>query len=1074
VTDASSAAVAGAEVTLSNAETGQTRKTSTNQAGAYSFPALSAGTYSVSIAMSGFQTFTGTGVAVGTDQIARVDATLQVGSVNQSVEVSAQAAQLQSDSATIRDEVPKEIFENVPAPANRNFENLLITIPGFTPPENIGSGAANPSRGLTYSVNGGGRNANNIRIDGASSNNSWQFNVAGYVPALESIEQVSVVTNTFDASQGLAGGAAINVHIKSGTDKIHGSLFAYLVNGALGSKAFFLPVGQQKPKNITEHLGGTVGGPIRKSKLFYFVSHDGNFIRQTAATTVTVPTAQNRTGDFTGRTIYDAASGKADGTGRTAFPGGIIPASRLSPIALKMQDHVPLPNLSGATANYYGTGSYHVNRDTTDAKVDWKATSKLSLAGRFGMLNFDTQNPPAFGDNGPPLSSSGGRVGHIFGNVINSTVNGIYILRPNLIIDSYFGMTRLNSHSEPPGMGQNLGLDYLGISGTNGSSREYSGWPWFSISSYAAIGTPGNSTGGPIYMLDQQYQFAVNASWVKGNHTVRFGVEASRPSLTHFEIGSSSSSSAVGEFVFAGGTTALAGGSSPNQYNAYASFLLGLPTQVQKGLLPFNNRTSDHSQSFTLYVQDQWRATRKLTVSYGVRWNYLPLPTRDTHGLEEYIFSTNQVEICGIAGNPAQCDYHVSKKEFAPNLGLAYTATSTLVIRTGFGINFDPAPLAYTNTMLGNYPENLNLTVDGPNTYTEATTLAKGIPPITIPDISKGFISLPPGFNANTLESHLRRDYVESWNFTLQKQFGGGVMAQAGYVATRGVEIPQQMNQNLPTLGGGAASQPYNRLYGTTATLNLIGPLNHMHYDSLQTRLSRRFSASLQVNAGYTFAKNTGICCDDVAYQAPAIPLLQYFRLNRSLEPFDRTHQFTLSGVAQLPFGKGKRWLRQNRIASALAGGWQVNGIFAAYTGKPFNVTASATPLNAPGVTTQRADMIKPHVDILGGIGTSALYFDTSAFAPVSQARYGTAGFEILRGPSTFNVDASVFRQFPIRERIRLQFRAEAFNVTNTPHFASPDGNASGSGFGHITATLGTGREGIDQRMLRFGLRASF
>ena len=1076
VTDSGNAAIAGAEVALANPATGQSRKTTANQAGEYSFPALSAGTYNVTITMGGFQTFSVNGVIVGVDQIARVNATLQVGAVKQSVEISAQAAQLQSDSAEMRYEISTETLDNTPAPANRNFENLLITVPGITPPENVGSGAANPSRGLTYSVNGATRNSNNVRIDGASANNTWEFNVAGYIPALEAIEEVSVVTNTFDASQGLAGGAAINVHIKSGTDQMHGSLFAYNENGALGSRPFFLPAGQQKPKNLVEHLGGTVGGPIRKNKLFYFASYDGNFIRQTAASTVTVATALNREGDFSNTThaLYDAATGNADGSGRSPFPGNIIPASRLSPIALKMQDHVPLPNLPGASANYYGTGSYRVNRDTTDAKVDWRPTDKLSAAARLGVLNFDTQNPAAFGDNGPPLSSSGGRSGHIFGSVYNSTVNGVYIVRPNLIFDSYFGLTRLNTSSEPPGLGQNLGSDYLGIPGTNGASREYSGWPWFMLSSYATIGTAGNSTGGPIYELDQQYQFALNGTWVKGRHSLRFGMESGRPSLNHFEIGTSSTSSAVGEFVFGGGTTALKGGAAPNQYDQYAGFLLGLPTEVQKGLLPFNNRTSDHSLSFTLYMQDQWHATGKLSLSYGVRWNYLPLPTRDSHGLEEYLFGTNQVEICGIAGNPSQCDYHVSKKEFAPNLGIAYKATNTLVIRTGFGINFDPAPLAYTNTMLGNYPENLSLTVDGPNTYTQATTLAKGIPAIAVPDISKGFITLPPGFNANTLESHLRRDYVESWNFTLQKQFGAGFMAQAGYVATRGVQIPQQMNQNLGQLGGGAASQPYNALYGTTAALNLIGPLDHTHYDSLQTRLSRRFSNGLQLNASYTFSKNTGICCDDTAYQSPGIPLLQYFNLNRSLEPFDRTHQFTLTGVAELPFGKGKRWLNHNRIVTALVGGWQVNGLFAASTGKPFNVTASATPLNAPGVTTQRADLIKPSVQILGGIGPGQLYFDTSAFAPVSQARFGTAGFEILRGPSSFNLDSSLFRQFRIRERVRLQFRAEAFNATNTPHFAAPSGNASASGFGQITSTLGTGREGIDQRMFRLGLRASF
>ncbi len=1076
VVDSSNSPVPGAEVASLETATGQARKASTNASGEYSFPALAAGTYNVTITRNGFQTFAATGLQVGVDQIARLNATLQLGSLSQSVQVSAQTAQLQSDSAEVRDEVSEQSLENLPAPANRSFENLLITIPGFSPPENVGSGAANPSRGLTYSVNGASRNSNNVRIDGASANNTWEFNVAGYVPGLEAIEQVSVVTNSFDASQGLAGGASINVHMKSGTDDIHGSLFAYVQNGSLGARPYFLPANQQKPKSIQDQFGGTVGGPIRKNKLFYFVSYDGNFIRQTATATETVATAGNRQGNFSNTTtlIYDPTTGNADGTGRTAFPGNIIPASRLDPIALLMQTHVPLPNLTGTSSNFYGTGSYRVDHDTTDAKVDWRVNDKLSLAARLGVLDFDANNPAAYGDNGPPLSSSGGRVGHIFGTAYNSTVNGTYIVRPNLIVDSYFGLTRLNTSAEPPGLGQNLGSTYLGIPGSNGASREYSGWPWFDFSSYATIGTAGNSTGGPIYYLDQQFQYALNTTWVKGTHSLRFGLEMGRPSLDHFEIGSSSTSSAAGELVFGGGTAARNGGTAPNQYNQYASFLLGLPTEIQKGMLPFNNRAEDHSLSFTLYLQDQWHATGKLSVSYGVRWNYLPLPTRDTHGLEQYNFSTNQVEICGEAGNPAECGYHVSMKEFAPNLGVAYRATDTLVIRAGFGINFDPAPLAYTNTMLGNYPENLSLTLDGPNSYTAATTLEKGFPAITAPNISSGFVALPPGFSVNTLEPHIRRDYSESWNFILQKQFAGGFMAQAGYVATRGVAIPQQMNQNLGQLGGGAASQPYNQLYGNTAALNLIGPETHSQYDSLQTRLSRRFSNGLQFNASYTFSKNIGICCDDTAYNGPAIPLPQYYFLNRSLEPFDRTHNFTMSGIGQLPFGKGKRWLNHGRLLPSVVGGWQVNGLYTAATGKPFNLSASATPLNAPGVSTQRPDLIKPDVKILDGIGPGQLYFDTSAFAAVSQARFGTAGFEILRGPPSFNLDASLFRQFTITERIALQFRAEAFNATNTPHFAAPSGNASSSGFGQITSTLGTGREGIDQRMLRLGLRASF
>ncbi len=1077
VSDSTKSPIPGAEAILTSATTGQSRRVSTNESGEYNFPALAQGTYNITIAKEGFQTYSVTGIEVGIDQIARLNATLNIGKVSERVEVSALAAQLQSDSSEVRDELTVKTLEDMPAPANRNFENLLIMIPGFSPPENVGSGAANPSRGLTFSVNGTTRNSNNVRIDGAAANNTWQFNVAGYVPALEAIEQVSVVTSTFDAAQGLAGGAGINVHVKSGGSQLHGSLFAYDVNGAFGSRSYFLPANQAKPKNLVEHYGGTLGGPIMKGKLFYFASWDGNFIRQTASSTVTVATDANRRGDFSNpaRAIYDPATGLADASGRTLFPGNIIPAARLSPIALKMQQSVPLPNLAGTSANYFATGSYRVNRNTIDGKVDYKATSKFSTAVRFGMLKFDTMNPAAYGDNGAPLSSSGGRVGHIFGDVYNTTVNAVYIASPTLVLDSYWGFTRMNSSSEPPRLGENMGREYLGIPGTNGASREYSGWPWFDVTGYSIIGTAGTSAGGPIYYLDQQHQLALNGTWIKGKHSVRFGTEFGRPSLNHFETGgNSATSSPVGQFQFGGGTTVNKGGAASNQYNSYAGFLLGQPTMIAKDFLPFGNRVEDHSVTYTLYAQDSWRATGKLSVSYGVRWNFLPLPTRANHGLEEYNFATNQVMICGVAGNPATCDYKVGKKSFSPNLGIAYQLNPTTIIRVGAGINFDPAPMAYTNPMLGNYPEAMSLSLQGPNTYTAPFTLAQGIPAIVPPDISKGFVTLPNGYTVNTLTHNIKRDYVESWNVTIQKQFAAGFMGQVAYVATRGIDIPQQQNQNLGQLGGGAASQKFFPIFGTTSNLNWIAPLNHSYYDSLQSRLGRRFTNGVQVNASYTFSKSIAFCCDDAAYQALAIPLPQYLSLNKSLMPYDRTHHFTFSTVAQLPFGRGKRWLNQGRVMNAIVGGWQVNGLLVASSGRPFNVTASATSLNAPGVTTQRADLIKPDVAILGGTGPGQLWFDTSAFAPVTQVRFGTAGFEILRGPGSFNIDGSLFRTFPITEKIKLQFRGEAFNLTNTPHFAAPSGNASAAGFGVITSVLGTGREGIDQRMIRLGLRASF
>ena len=499
-----------------------------------------------------------------------------------------------------------------------------------------------------------------------------------------------------------------------------------------------------------------------------------------------------------------------------------------------------------------------------------------------------------------------------------------------------------------------------------------------------------------------------------------------------------------------------------------------MPTTVFHDFLPFGNLVS-HQSIYGIYFQDQWRVTKRLSVSLGVRWNRFPLATRDHgRGLERYNFATNQVEICGVGGTPQDCGYHVGNRNFSENIGVAYRATHTLVVRSGFGLNYDPAPLAYNRDMLSNFPEILALTFPGANSFQPATTLAKGIPALVAPDVTQPFVTLPNGYSVNSLLPNPRRDYVLSWNLTLEKELPKGFIGQVAYVGSRAVGIPQLINQNISQLGGGTASEPYNILYGTTSALNVAMPINHTHYDSLQSHVSRRFSSGFLVNVSYTFSKNTGICCNDISDTAPAIELLQYLPLTRSLEPNDRTHHLTASWVAHSPFGKGRRWLNNGGIASALAGGWQLNGLIAMTSGKPFNVTGTATPLNSNGVGTQRPDLMKPDVAILGGIGTGHAYFDTKAFQVVNTARIGTAGYEILRGPASRNLDASLFREFALTERFKLQIRAEAFNVTNTPHFTTPSGNASSSGFGFITGTTGFGREGIDQRMLRLGGRLYF
>ncbi len=1084
VLDPSNAPVPSAEVKIKQRETGRERASSTNDAGVFGFATIASGMYDVTVTKQGFQSYTAEGVAVAVDQTARVSVELRVGNVSESVQVTAQAPDLQTDSAETRTEIAGHTLANLPIPVNRNYESAFVTVPGFTPPDNQNSVPANPSRGLTFSVNGATRQSNNIRIDGASSNNVWLSEVAGYVPALEAIETVSVVTNSFDMSQGLAGGAAINVHIKSGGNELHGSGFEYNMNNGLTTSAYFAPAGQRKAKYINNDFGGTLGGPIVRNRLFYFLSYDGNRIRQNAGKYVTVPTAAMRAGDESAspNPIYDPATGNSDGTNRAPFAGNLIPSSRFSPAAVKLMAITPLPNIPGLLSNnYYATGPYQVNRNISDAKIDWHVNNRLALTPRLGWTRYNIDNPLVFGDNGPGVGS--GRGGQGYGDVFSTTGSGTYLAKPNLVIDSYFTVTVIGTSNDVPRLNENLGRDFLGIPGTNGPGTAYGGWPQISVSGFTDIGNAGGSSG-PIYYDDRQYQYAANASWVKGAHTVRFGYEWSHQNINHFDP-----STAPGHLQFNGGVTTLnrSGAPGANQWNNYASFLLGLASSAEADIYPFdNNRAFISMPTHRLYAQDQWQASRKLTVSAGVAWNYFPMASRTGgRGLERLDYDTLQMRICGVGGNPHDCGYDISKRLFSPSLGLAFRPSSSWVIRSGFALNFDPSTYAYNRDLLTNYPESLSLTVSQPSSWTPATTFAQGIPAIIVPDISQGSVPKPKGFSASSLPQHPRRDYVMSWNFTVQKQLAGGFVAQAGYVATRGVDIPQQLNLNVAQVGGGSATQPFNKKFGDTATIRILTPINHTHYDSLQTSLGRRFAGGVMVNANYTFSKNTGICCDDLSDGAPAIQLPQYMNLNRSLMPTDRTHNFNVSALLELPFGKGRRFFNKNATASAALGGWQTNVLFVRYSGTPFSVGGSSTSLNASG-NTQRADQIKPDVAILGGHGPGQSYFDPLAFANVTEARFGTAGFNTLRGPGTANLDFSIFRSFRISERLKLQFRGEAFNLTNSPHFANPgasvanlslnpDGSVKSLGsYTIISNTTGVGREGIDQRALRFGVRVSF
>jgi hypothetical protein len=1073
VTDSTGAALPGATVTIEQSETQFKRELVTDSGGGYNFTAVPSGTYTVSITMTGFRPISRRNVPVSLNSVARVDAKLEVGQLTETVMVTGETPILQTDRAEVRSELKARDLTELPVPIGRNYQQLFKTLPGFTPPADAHSIPSNPSRALVFNVNGASDSSNNTRIDGVSTTNVWLPHVAAYVPALESLETVNVVTNSFDAEQGLAGGSAINVQIKSGTNQMKGSAFEYYTNEQMRELNYFSPAGTPKGDWAYHQFGATLGGPVLRNKLFYFGSYESTRDKQNATRTISVPTEALRRGDLSASStpIFDPLTGAANGTGRTPFSGNVIPQNRIDPIARKIIDLMPLPNLPGETNNYFVAAPFEFNRWTLDTKVNWNATSKLNVFGRYSHLDFWTFNQAVYGDVLQGVPIAGGNPGTGLGYTANFSTGATYVFSPGLVADAHFGYVRMYTDVAHTDIGQNKGMELFGIPGLNGPRAFEGGMPVFQFNTFQALGIT------ELYMPytrdDDQYQTVVNVNWMKGKHNVRAGTDIYFQALNHLQPETTGDNfGSRGGFRFGGGPTQLSGGASGNLYNAWGSFLLGLPDQLGRLNLtkaPYATRM----RSYSFYVRDQWQITNRLTLSYGTRYEYFPMPTRDDRGLERYNPDTNLMEIGGVGSVPTDLGVKMEKGLFAPRVGVTFRASPSMVLRGGFGITNDPYSLA--RPMRTNHPILLNLIVNAPNPFSWAGRMADGVPTVPDADLGNGIISIPSNVSAVTLPDEFNRGYIKSWNAAIQKELKWGFVGEAAYVATRQIDQLGVLELNWSPIGGSQAGRQLNQRFGRTAQTRLITPIGDTKYDALQARLDRRFANGFQIGVGYTLSKSVGIAGAPRSDGVPRIMIPEFYHLNTAISPFDRTHNLQITNLTEIPLGPGRRWLNGGGVLAAIIGGWQVNNILSFTSGTPFDITASGTSLNAPE-NSQRADQVKSDVEILGGTGRGNAYFDPLAFTPVTEARFGTAPWGAVRGPGYANWDLGVFRQISMPRNMNVQIRFEAFNALNTAHFNNPGGNVSNlqlnpdgtvrnlNGFSEVTSAFG-------ERQMRVGIR---
>ena len=1073
VQDESGAVIPDATVKATQTETNETRTATTDDAGLYSLPTLPAGNYTVSVSKSGFASYEANSVALTINTTTRLDAKLRVGTQPSTIKVTANTAQLQTDRTDVHGVVTADQLQQLPQPT-RTYEGLIGLLPGVTPPQPNPGGTNNPVRSMLISVNGTSSNGTNVSIEGVSATNPWVQFYSTAVPSTDAIETVNVVTASSSADQGAVNGGAIRVQIKSGTDSYHGSAYWYNENNTLKAKPYFQPSGSRKPKYIDNDAGGTIGGPILKDKLFFFASYEGDFLRQYAGGFYTLPTPDMAKGVLASPTpIFDPSTGNPDGSGRTPFSQDsagnyIIPSDRISSISQMLIAEIPSGVANGVFANniYINTPfSYDLHK--IDSKADWNTTQNLRTTVRFSDYRYSQTQPPAFGE----VLGGGYYNTNQFGNIYAISAMASYVASPNFVVDAVFGLTHSTQNLLAPLSNTRYAADVLGIPNTNlGPLPTAGGVPQFNFAGNLygfGYAYPSLVYGDPVF------QYSGNATWTKGNHSIRFGIDVNQQHMNHKEVGPT-------QFNFTGGVTSLycpstsspgcAAGSPPtNEFNSWADFLLGLPQNALNYVLNVPSYVTMRTWIFAPYVSDTYQVRPNLTVYLGTGWDYFPVPHRENRGVEYYNPATNVYNLCGEGSIPRDCGISVQKTLLAPRAGLAYRLQPKTVLRAGYSLA--PEQINMYRDGLYNYPLLLAQTLSAINSYTASTSLAAGFPLLPNPDTGTGTVPLPPVVSINSSPKRFVRGYTQSYNFSVQRELPWNLLAQVGYVGSLTVHQHTRYNANYGLPGGGTQSQQLYQSFGITAPETIIEPFEHMNYKSVQAQLQRRFNNGLQFLSSYTWSRWMGLCCDEKGDGQPAIPIPGYYNRNYALMPDDRTNNLQFSAIYHLPFGKGQRYLTSG-LGAALSGGWQVNGVLTFYSGTPFWISAPATSLNAPG-SPQLADQVKAHVPIYGARGLASPYFDTSAFAPVTTARFGTSNFDSLRGPGYGNVDFSVFRTFQIREQVATQFRVEALNLTNHPNFGNPDNGVTDPNFGLISS-INPGSRLIAERYFRIGLKLMF
>jgi hypothetical protein len=1124
VTDQNDAVVAGATVAVTNVGTGRVTTATTNELGYYAISGLAPGSYRVEVSQKDFKKSVRE-LELQVAQIGVADFKLELGAVTESVVVEAGSPVINPGDSAIGDVVESRQVTELPL-NGRNFTQLATLVPGVTRgvPTASATGAGGNAEtfrngetgGAALDVNGLRPQNNNFTLDGID-NNEALVNTIVFFPNAEAIDEFRVQTSVAPAQYGRAGGALVITSIKSGTNDFHGSAFWFNRNTNLNARDFFN--NGPTPGYNRNQFGGTLGGPIIKNKLFFFVDYQGLRKRIPGSNdTATVPTTAMRNGDFSellnipcasnqtgltppndpnvpGKNVCDTnpspnatfSINVLDPTTGLPFAGNMIPTGRQNAVGLAYINAFPAPNCSPTVdsrchtieQNYRNVRKINETWNDFDVRGDYIVDTSNSIFVRVSRGRVDQTETPRL-TTLPSGFGSGTNFNYPWGAAVGWTDT----INPSILNEARIGFVRTEYGNSPPFNGVNL-CTQLGIVNCNTPL----------LGGIALIGGYNGQleyTGDyGLYIVPQTgYQASDTVTWTKGRHTFKAGASFLKRELNLFRP-----LAGKGYFAIAGngsgGCCGIAGGvghvsTGYEVSDLLAGFVDGYGHGTSTGTV--GTRTWESG----LFVQDDWRISPKLTLNLGLRYDILTWPYEVKDRQANFDLTTGALVLPNQNGYPREL-VNNNWKNFGPRVGFAYQLGSggKTVVRGGFGLFYfldrggisnqlaQNPPFAGSNaftygggyriTLSGQLPCSPNCTQADLNSTTAITALPSG-------DFTNLDLAHPTGVSVISVLKNNPTSSVAQWNLQVQRQVGVNSSVSLAYVGTHGMNLTRNYNANQGAYGTQAGTSGF-QLYPALGSITVQDNSGTSDYHSLQAQYERRFFKGLQFLGSFTWSKTIDDSCGDLDACAPQT--YTNYNLERGLSNIDQSYRLVLSSLYQLPVGRGMHWGHDwSRPVDWILGGWQINGIYALQSGLPFSVCVDGNPA---GNCVTRADIVgSPSVH--PGTISPGFYFNTAAFVAPPQTTFGTApntfttysrpgnsARDLLRGPGLSNLDLSIFKNFSLTERMVLQIRGQAYNISNTPHFANPNADLSQGNFGKITSTIP-----FSFRTLELGARLTF